>query len=98
MPPLGLSLPLSLWLWLLPACLPASSGGWASLLLALLCYSLSPLFSESASSALDEHFLKESSLSLSLFFFSLWLSHGLGCYLTLAPSDCLQGIQAWSVP
>ena len=25
---------------------------------------------------------------------SLWLSHSLSCYLTLAPSDCPQGIQA----
>ena len=32
-------------------------------------------------------------LSLSLFFFfSFWLSHSLGCFLTLAPSDCPQGI------
>ena len=42
------------------------------------------------------------SLSLSLFFFffflSLWLSHSLGCYLMLAPSDCPLGIQAWSLP
>jgi len=38
-------------------------------------------------------------LSLSLFFFSpLWLSHRLGCYLTLASSDCPQGIQAQSLP
>ena len=37
--------------------------------------------------------------SLSLFFpLKLWLSHSLGCYLTLAPSDCPQGIQAWPYP
>ena len=38
---------------------------------------------------------RESSLSL---FFPLWGSHSLGCYLTLAPSDCPQGIQAQSLP
>ena len=32
--------------------------------------------------------------SLSLFL----LSHSLGCYLMLAPSNCPQGIQAWSLP
>ena len=32
------------------------------------------------------------------FFFSLWLSHSLGCYLRLAPSDCPQNIHAWSLP
>ena len=26
------------------------------------------------------------------------LSYSLGCYLKLAPSDCPQGIQAWSLP
>ena len=35
------------------------------------------------------------SLSLSL---SLRLSHSLGCYLTLAPSDCPQGIRTRSLP
>ena len=29
---------------------------------------------------------------------SLLLSHSLSCYLTLAPSDCPQGTQAWSLP
>ena len=43
-----------------------------------------------------EDFLRK--FSVSLFFSSLWLSHSLGCYLTLAPSDCLQGIQAQSLP
>ena len=28
----------------------------------------------------------------------LWWYHGLGCYFTLAPSDCPQGIQIWSLP
>ena len=40
--------------------------------------------------------------SLSFFFFSLSLSlaisHSLGCYLTLAPSDCPQDTQTWSLP
>ena len=27
-------------------------------------------------------------------FFALWKSHRLGCYLTFAPSDCAQDIQA----
>ena len=31
-------------------------------------------------------------------FLSLWQSHSLGCYVTLAPSDCHQGIQAQSLP
>ena len=44
-----------------------------------------------------ELFAGKLSLSLSLFF-SLWLSHSLGCYLTLAPSDGPQGIQAQSLP
>ena len=38
------------------------------------------------------------SLSLSLSLSPLWLSYSLCCYLTLAPSDCLQGIQAWFLP
>ena len=39
------------------------------------------------------------SLSFSLLSsLSLWLFYSLGCYLTLAPSDCPQGIQARSLP
>ena len=40
------------------------------------------------------------SLALSFLFFfpSLWLSHRLGFYITLAPSDCPQGLQAQSFP
>ena len=44
--------------------------------------------------------LSLSSLSLSLCLslsLSLWLSHSLGCHLTLAPSDCPQGIWALSL-
>ena len=51
----GAKMPPSLWLWLSPACLSASGGGWASLQparLALLWYSLSPLFCERPGSAL----------------------------------------------
>ena len=36
--------------------------------------------------------MRESSLSLSLFFFPLCLSRSLGCYLTLASSGCPQSI------
>ena len=67
--------------------------------LALLWYSLNPLFCKWARLCLRlELFMGKFSLSLSLFFFSLWLSHSLGCYLRLAPSDCPQGIQAQSLP
>ena len=46
-----------------------------------------------------ELFTRKFSLSLSLsLFVSLWLSHILVCYLTLAPLDYPQGIQAWSLP
>ena len=38
------------------------------------------------------------SLFIYLFFPSLWISHSLDCYLTLAPSDCPQDIQAQSLP
>ena len=62
--------------------------------LALLWYSLSPLFCERAWLCLRLELFKV----LTLFFFSLWLSHSLGCYLRLAPSDCPQGIQAPSLP
>ena len=80
----------------MPASLPLVGGGLVRSWLALLWYSLSPLFCEQARQCLRlELFLGKFSLSLfSLFFLSLWLSHCLGCYLTLAPSDCPQGIQA----
>ena len=57
--------------------------------LALLWYLHSPLFCEPVRLCLRA--FQEKVLSLSLFF-SLWLSHGLGCYITLAPSDCPKGI------
>jgi len=78
------SLPLSLW-WV---------EGLVCSWLAFLWYSLSPFFCELARLYLRAFHGKVLSLSL----FSLWLSHNLGCYLTLAPSDCPQGIQAWSLP
>ena len=58
--------------------------------LALLWYSLSPLFCEQARLRVSTFPRKV----LFFFFLSLWLSHSLGCYLMLAPSDCPQGIQA----
>ena len=69
--------------------------------LALLWYLLNLLFCEQVQLCLRlELFVGKFSLSLSSFFFllSLWLSHSLGCYLMLAPSDCPQGIQAKSLP
>ena len=101
MPSLGLSLPLAFQLWLLPARLSSSGWGWASPQpLALLWNALSPLFCEWGLQCLRlELFVGTFSLSLSLFFssLSLWLAHSLGCYSTLAPSDCPQGIQAQSL-
>ena len=75
----------------LPLCLRggrALCGSW----LALLWYLLNRLFCERARGA-DRAFREKG-----LFCVSLWRSHGLGCCLTLAPSDCPQGIQAWSLP
>ena len=77
----------------LPLCLRWGEGSVHSQL-ALLWYSHNPLFCEWPGSAL-ELFAGKFSLS---FYLSLWQSHSLGCYLTLAPSDCPQGIQAQSLP
>jgi len=82
--------------------LPPAGDGPIHSWLALFWHSLSPLFCERARLCLRAFCGKvlslSSSLSLSLFFFlSLWLSHSLGCYLTLALSDCTQGIQARSL-
>ena len=72
--------------------------------LALLWYSLNSLFCEQGRLCLRlELFMGKFSLSLFFsvslsLFFSLCLSYSLVCYLTLAPSDCLQGIQARSLP
>ena len=82
----------------LPASLPSGEDGPVHSRLALLWYSLSPLFCEQAQQCLRLELFEAKILSVS--FLSdparapLWLSHGLGCYLTLAPSDCPQGIQA----
>jgi len=73
MPSLGPRLPLAFWLWLLlPASLPLA-GRWAvHTWLALLWYSLNPLFCEQARLFLRlVLFAAKFSLSLSLFFFSL---------------------------
>ena len=56
------------------------------------------LFCEWARLRVSSLFTFVGKFSLSLFFFPLWQSHSLGCYLTLAPSDCPQGIQARSLP
>ena len=63
--------------------------------LAVLWYSLNPLFCELARLHIRAFHGK---VLLFFFFFSLWRSHSLGCYLMLAPSDCPQGVQAWSLP
>ena len=75
----------------LPAPLPLAGDGLVHSWLALLWCLLSPLICEWARLPLGlEFFAGKFSVSLSL---SLWLSHSLGCYLMLAPSDCPQGIQ-----
>ena len=84
----------------LPLCLQQGDGPVHSHL-ALPWYSLNLLFCEWAGLHLKLELFWESSLSLSLShpstFLSLWVSHSLGFYLTLAPSDCPQGIQAQSL-
>ena len=65
MPSLGPSLPLAFQLWLSP---PLAGHGPIRSWLALLWYSLSPLFCERPGSALGWSFLRESSL---FFFLSL---------------------------
>ena len=81
------------------ACLPLAGDGLVRCRLALLWYSLSPLFCERAQQYLRlELFVGKFSLSLSLFLFSLCLSNSLGYYLMLASSDCPQGIQFQSLP
>ena len=77
----------------LPVCLQQGEGLVCSLL-ALLWYSLNPLFCEWARLCLIAFHGKVLSLGLLFFFSYLWLSHSLSCYLTLAPLDCPQGIQA----
>ena len=74
-----------------PAGVGAGRGLYAARL-ARLCYSPNPLSCE----WVRLHF--RAFCREVLFFFPLWRSHSLGCYPTLAPSDCLQGIQAPSLP
>ena len=94
---LGPRLPFSLKLWLSLACFSASGSGEgpARSRLALLWCSLNPLLVLGPGCELEP--FSGQILSLS-FVFPLWKSHSLGCYLTLAPSDYPQGIQAWSLP
>ena len=73
--------------------LPQGREGRCGIQLALLWYLLAPLFCECTVQALDPFAGK-----VWVFFWSLWRSHGLGCYLRLAPSDCSQDIQAHSLP
>ena len=97
-PSLGPRLPFAFWLWLLPTCLSASSWGRGPVCsqLALLWYSLNPLFCEWARLCLRLE-LFAGKFSLSLFSLSgyptVWVAISL-----LAPSDCPQGIQARSLP
>ena len=85
-----------------PAFLSPVGDGPVHSWLALFWYSLSPLFCEQAQQCLRLELFEAKILSVS--FLSdparapLWLSHGLGCYLTLAPSDCPQAIQALFLP
>ena len=81
------SLPLYLWQGDEPAC------SW----LTLLWHSLHPLFCEQGRLCLSLVKAFPGKV-LSFLFFSLWLSHSLGCYLMLAPSDCPLGIQSQSLP
>ena len=78
----------------LPLCLWSGRGPVRSQL-ALLWYSLNSSFCEQARLRL---MLELDAGKFSLFSLSLWLSHSLGCYLMLVPSDCPQGIQVLSLP
>ena len=78
-----------------PASLPGCGGGGYGKgplrsQLALLWYSLNPLFHEQARLCTR----LEPFMGKFFFFLSLWQSHSLVYYLMLVPSDCPQGIQA----
>ena len=93
MPSLGPRLPFAFWLWLSPTCLSTPGGreGLVCSRLSLLWCLLNPLLCEQAMLRLRlELFTRKFSLSLSGY-------PSLGCCLTLAPSDCPQGIQAQSL-
>ena len=83
-----------------PASLPPAGDGPVCRQLTFLRFLLSPLFCERVQQCLRLEFSvgKFSLFFLCLFSPPLWLSHGLGFYLTLAPLDCPQGIQAQSLP
>ena len=98
MPSLGPRLPLAFQLCSLPPASQPPAGGGASPQLASSPLVFAQSFVLSVGQVVPYSFLWESSVSLFFFSFPLWLSHSLGCYLTLAPSDCLQGIQAQSLP
>ena len=105
MPSLGLRLSprlLALAIACLPLCLWWGQGPVHSWL-ALLWHLVNP-FSVGGPGCALKLFAGKFSLSLSLSLSlspplsPLWLFYSLCCYLTLAPSDCLQGIQALSLP
>ena len=89
--------PLAFWLWLLHLCLSGErtlNSSWLALLWNLRAHK--SLFCEHAR---GHHVVVEPFARKVLFLFlSLWWSYGLGCYVSLVPSDCLQGIRAWSLP
>ena len=97
MPSLWQRFPLAFQLWLLPACLSQRGLGRSA------AAASSPLvFAQSFvlwAGWLCLRAFHGKVLSLSLSFFpSLWLSHSLSCYLTVAPSDYPQGTQPHSLP
>ena len=83
---------LAFWLWHACLCVSGYGEGPVHSQLSLLLYLLNPLFCEQA------RLLVRAFHGKFLFFLSLWRSRILGYYLTLAPSDCRQGIQAQSLP
>ena len=83
---LGPRLPLDFWLWLSPAC-PSASGQLSFGIGSILCSNVGQPTCQGLS--------WESSLC---FVLSLWRPLSVGCQLTVAPSGCCQGIQAWSSP
>ena len=89
--------PLAFWLWLPHTCPSASRERGTYIAVGFLSSDIhSILCSESAPGVTMWYYsLSHKCLSLSL---SLWRSHGLVYYLTLAPSDFPQDIQAWSSP
>ena len=93
--------PLSFQLLLLHSCFSASRKGepYTAAGFLKLWYLLNPLFCEHIRG--HHEALEPVTGKFFFFFFSFLLSlrqsHSLGCYLRLAPSDCPQGIQTWSL-